>query len=472
MALQKRTKALSTLSRTLLAEGESERADFKRAAEGVNADDLVAFANTDAGGQILVGIEEKTVDNTSIGTVIGCDVSDAAILQILNKAVSCTPPVSVNVFIENVNSKPILRIDVPSSATKPHCTPKGIYCRRDGSRNRPLYPTELLKVFLDTEARAFAERFEVAAERITNDLRKLEVTLDASISNMADQLGWADMQLDDTESKLGAILGYAHRIDEETDDISSRLRSLFRQDNRDDPIRLREYKKFVASLIEAIDQRDDLVRTLASGGKLTLASQEKTPRDLTEDDVQKALDEAMAAVGKKEEELKKYAVECKAPAQCTEAVLNRFAQIVTEGDEVVGGIRRRIEDAHMLGYVTYEGAIVGTAALKKPNPSYRSKVFKDAKSKARPGDYPFEVGWIFLKNEHRKKGQMTRLLKNLMPHTEDHSVFATTRSENEIMREILLQMEFRADGEPYPSTQKPDQTLELFIRPGKQPKQG
>ena len=284
MALQKRTKALSSISRALLAEGESEHADFKRSPDGVNVDDLVSFANTDDGGHILVGVDEQTVQNAQVGVVRGCDVSDASVLQVLNKAVSCIPPISVDIFVENLNAKPILRIAVPSSTTKPHCTPKGVYCRRDGSRNRPLHPAELLNIFLDTEARAFAERFESAAGRIAEDLSNLEETLEGSIQNMANQLGWADSQLSDTDSKLGAILGYVHRLDQQIEGVRSRLRSLFQQDNRDDPVRNREFRKLVDGLVKEISDKKELLSAVTTRGTLTVTGEAKVPRDLSKDD--------------------------------------------------------------------------------------------------------------------------------------------------------------------------------------------
>ncbi len=148
MALQKRSKTISSITRTLLSEGENETVDFKRSPEGIHAEDFVSFANSEAGGQLLIGVDEQTVENAQIGIIRGCDVTDATILSILNKAVSCIPPVSIDIFIENLSTQPILRIVVPSSTTKPHCTPKGIYCRRDGSRNRPLQPTDFSKSFL------------------------------------------------------------------------------------------------------------------------------------------------------------------------------------------------------------------------------------------------------------------------------------------------------------------------------------
>ncbi|TIX43045.1 MAG: ATP-binding protein, partial [Mesorhizobium sp.] len=212
MAIKKRIKNLSKLTRELLAEGESVRSDFKRLPDGISADDLVAFANSEAGGQILAGVDEQVVDKAQIGVVRGCNVNDATVLQVLNKAVSCIPPVSIDIYIENLDDKPILRVEVPPSQTKPHCTPKGVYCRRDGARNRPLHPSELLRLFLDSEASAFAARFEVAAERITDELSNLESSLDSSIRSMSDQLGWADSQLDDTESTLARIQGLVAKL--------------------------------------------------------------------------------------------------------------------------------------------------------------------------------------------------------------------------------------------------------------------
>ena len=182
--------------------------------------------------------------------------------------------------------------------------------------------------------------------------------------------------------------------------------------------------------------------------------------------MQKALDEAVAIV-RRREDLRKYVVECKPPSKFTDAELDRFAAIVTEGGEVADRVRGRIESAYTLGSITYDGTIVGTAALKKPKVSYRAKVFENAKSEANPKEYPFELGWIFLQPNHRKKGQMARLLDQLMPLAKGQNVFATTRSANDLMHEVLLQMDFRVDGEAYSSEQQPDQTLRLFIRPGK-----
>jgi hypothetical protein len=463
MAIKKRIKNLSKLTRELLAEGESVRSDFKRLPDGISADDLVAFANSEAGGSILAGVDEHIVDKAQIGLVRGCDVSDATVLQVLNKAVSCIPPVSIDVYIENLDDKPILRVEVPPSHTKPHCTPKGVYCRRDGARNRPLHPSELLRLFLDSEASVFAARFEVAAERITADLSNLEASLDSSIKSMSDQLGWAEYQLGDTESTLSTIQGLVAKLTTDTDDVNSRLRALFRQDKREDPIRKKARLQYVNRRINEIREDENLFAHVVAGGKLTVKGKQREDSDITDEDAKQLLEIATRHIYETERD-KKYLIVVKAPKACSDAELDQFAAKVADGGEVADGIRQRAKRAFRLGMIVHEDAVVGTAALKKPAASYRTKVFKKAGSQLDPAAYPYELGWIFFDVPHRKKGQMTRLINDLLPAAKGSALFATTRTSNDIMQEMLAQIDFSEDGTEYQSEQNPAETVKLFVR--------
>ena len=462
MASNKRMKGLSPLTRRLLAAGEGDQVDFKKIPDGISQDDLVAFANSEMGGRILVGVDEETVDGAQVGSVRGCDVSDGTILQITNKAVTCIPPVSIEITIENLGAKPILLISIPSSVTKPHCTSRGVYNRRDGARNRPLHPSELLQVFLNTEARAFAERFEAAADRIATDLTSLENSLDKSIKSMADQLGWAESQMYDTESSLDEILRRARSLEQTTADITERVRSIFRQDNRDDPVRKRELNKLANQLVKAIDGREDILEKVKLGGEVEVKKSADLSPELTEEDTRTALKMATDFVRRREEK-KLYQVFCKPPNECEEGELEAFCTIVGEGGEVIDGLKDRVKGAFRLGFIAYKEDIVGTAALKKPKASHRTKVFAKAKSSQAQAEYPYELGWIYLQERHRKKGQMTRLIDELMPLAKGVGLFATTRTTNTIMKEILVQLQFQPDGEEYPSTLQPSENLRLFL---------
>lgn len=443
MALQKRSKTISSITRTLLSEGENETVDFKRSPEGIHAEDFVSFANSEAGGQLLIGVDEQTVENAQIGIIRGCDVTDATILSILNKAVSCIPPVSIDIFTENLSTQPILRIVVPSSTTKPHCTPKGIYCRRDGSRNRPLQPTELLKIFLDAEARAFAERFESAAGRIADDLTNLESSLDKSIQSMADQLGWAEYQLGDTESTLNSILGSVHTLNSATGDVSARLRSLFLQDKREDPIRKREFKKLVAEVVKAIDSRDDLLARVKSGENLSVTADANLSPDLTSNDLKMALEEAVRHVYQREEK-KKYQVFCTPSEKLTAEQKHRLNILISNESSPSESSMSLIDKSRVIGCITYEGVIVGTAMLRKPRLTYRTKIFTQFGSEADPKEYPFELHDLYLESRHRKMGQMTKLLKELLPLAKNSGIFAVPRVTDELSFEVLPQRGFHA----------------------------
>lgn len=296
MGEQKRLKSLSAITRNLIASGEGQLVDFKRAPDGISAEDLVAFANAPEGGTILAGIEEQIIDGMQTGRVIGCDVSDNTILQILNKAIGCFPPVSVDIVLENLNEKPILRISIPASTTKPHCTPKGLYCRRDGSRNRALHPSELLKIFLDTEEQMFATRFKAAADHISESIESLSDSLSETIEEMATQLGWAESNLDDTSNTLGMILSYTKRLSDETDDIATRLRAIFRQDKREDPVRDRELKELTQQLIDQITENKELLSGVLDGKGLSYKLVGKKAAELTEKDGEIALINAVKTI--------------------------------------------------------------------------------------------------------------------------------------------------------------------------------
>lgn len=298
MASQSKSQGLSKVTKAALLSGESETVDFKRTAESITTEDLVAFANR-SGGTIYAGVEELS-DSQGVqrGVAIGCDVSDSAKLQVLNKAVSCIPPVAVELHIENLAASPIIRVVIPASASKPHCTTKGIYCRRDGVRNRPLHPTELLKIYLDQEASAFAERFESTADRVTANLEQLEQTLSESIDSMGSQLGWAEYKLGDTESTIDTILGRVVLTEKAVADVETRLRALFRQDDREDPVRDQVRADFVKSIVDQLLNDKALLKRAAEGASLQISAQGKAAAELNEQEIKSAFHDALLSAQK------------------------------------------------------------------------------------------------------------------------------------------------------------------------------
>ncbi len=440
MTEPKRLETLSAVTRAFLAAGEGQLVDFKRTSDGISADDLVSFANAAEGGTILSGIGEQKVAGAQVGFVVGCDVSDNAILQLLNKAISCLPPVSIDVVIENLSDKPILRVSIPSSPTRPHCTPKGIYCRRDGARNRALHPSELLGIFLETEAQVFAERFESAASHISEEIGTLEETLSNTIRSMSDQLGWAESNIDDASSTMDTILAFTKRVESHTADTADRMRALFRQDSRKDPVRDRELEKLTERLVEQISGDGRLKKAILADTPLSYKLKGRQARELTADDVKVALAKA-ARIIRAEEDRKNYQWTCSSPSDCEERIIDAFVARLTDGRDA-SAVRKEVTRASLLGLVTYKGDVIATGGLRKPSIAKRRSIFDRERASADPKRFTTQLDWVGLHTDHRSKGILTDLITKVLASTNDRPVFTLTDEADELGREIAVQFGF------------------------------
>ncbi len=208
-------KQLSQRTRQLLSGQESLDVDFKATVEAVKQKTLVAFANSPSGGTLLLGVEEYTSsDGLQRGRIVGCAVDDTARLTVQNKALSCNPPVPVEIFVENVSRAPILRVEIPHSLNRPHCTSSGEYCVRADGRNRALLPSELLQLFMDRESEQFVNRFKSAVKKLENQLESLDGELKVGVDRMISDI----MRLDhDTSYILNELHGRSLDIRKESE---------------------------------------------------------------------------------------------------------------------------------------------------------------------------------------------------------------------------------------------------------------
>ena len=170
---------LSEKAEVLLGSQESRLLDFKESVGGLSSDDLVAFANSSAGGTILLGVREcKDTQGRQLAEIVGCEIGDRAKLSILGRAGSCVPPLEVFVIVENSEGrKPFLRVEIPSGPKKPYCTSGGTYKIRGDARNNPLTPERLLALFMDAENAQFINRFSQATHDLEEGLGELKIRL-------------------------------------------------------------------------------------------------------------------------------------------------------------------------------------------------------------------------------------------------------------------------------------------------------
>lgn len=162
--------------------------EFKESLSGLDPEDLIAFANSEQGGTILIGVAELRDGSRRRGKVIGCAVGDMEKRKILDKAQSCTPPVDVTVLVENAGSVPFYRIEVPAGKHRPYCTGSGTYKTRGDGQNQALYPQLLLSVFLKAESGVFLQRFRKATKVFEAQLKALSSTTTETLVDLRDQV--------------------------------------------------------------------------------------------------------------------------------------------------------------------------------------------------------------------------------------------------------------------------------------------
>lgn len=215
MALKREYKRLSRRTRLLLNQAEGRDVDFKVSPVGVKHKTLIAFANSVSGGAILVGVEEYTSsDGVQRGRIVGCDVSDAARLQIQNKALSSVPPINIQIVTENLSHRPILRVEVPSGPHKPYCSQAGEYAIRSDNRNRALQPDELLQLFMERESEQFLSRFKTAVGKLEVQVSSMDSELRHGVDQMLDDMHRLDR---DTTFILNELYGRSRAMHVETE---------------------------------------------------------------------------------------------------------------------------------------------------------------------------------------------------------------------------------------------------------------
>src|SRR5262249_32811883 len=96
---------LSPRAKELLGRPEGVDVDWKRDNK-LDPEDLVAFANSTDGGAILLGVEEGDRTGRQAARICGCRIGDGAVLEVMNKAKDCLPPIEVHVYTENLADKP------------------------------------------------------------------------------------------------------------------------------------------------------------------------------------------------------------------------------------------------------------------------------------------------------------------------------------------------------------------------------
>jgi GNAT superfamily N-acetyltransferase len=151
------------------------------------------------------------------------------------------------------------------------------------------------------------------------------------------------------------------------------------------------------------------------------------------------------------------------PSDCTPEALADFENLITKyGTVDPEGLTQRIRDASRLLFLRESnGQLAGVGALKRPQLSYRRKVFTKARATAPPDEYRVELGWVAVAKSHRGRGLSRRIIGQLINLAQNKNLFATTRADARAMR-FAADHRFKPAGYPYPSGRGYD--LVLYLR--------
>jgi len=200
-------QGLTQRTRKLLAGNESLFVDFKRDTNGVKSSDFVAFANAENGGTLLIGIDEYTDDSgLQRGKIVGCHIDDNARLALVNKALECKPSIEIDLSVENIKRQPIIRIDILANQKRPFCNSRGEYTIRADGRNRALFPSELLEIFLESETERFFNRFQKVALELEKHVKNINQVLDQDLGQVNSRITWFESQLHTAFSRIGQLM--------------------------------------------------------------------------------------------------------------------------------------------------------------------------------------------------------------------------------------------------------------------------
>ena len=142
----------------------------------------------------------------------------------------------------------------------------------------------------------------------------------------------------------------------------------------------------------------------------------------------------------------------KAPFECKDAEIAAFTALVTEGGKVdVAGLEERVNAAALLGFVYKGKELIGTAAVKNPLDTYREQVANQANTELPKNQFPYEIGWIFVKPEFRNQAilQKLQMLLSNKAFALHRGMFATTKEINKANIKYLEDSRFKKAGDTW-----------------------
>ena len=304
MTKQSTYQGISKRAQALLSLGEDKSVDYKEKVKGLHAEDLVAFANSANGGAILIGVRESEHPNgTQKGEPVGHAIDDDTRLQIMGKALSCSPPIQIEIYVENLDHLPFYRVEIPSGTHKPYSTNSGTYKIREDGRNNPLHPEPLLKMFLERESEEFRHRFSEATNKLESrmsealaSVNSLEQVISTKIEEIGSSLGWAEYKAGDAADTIETVKAQVSSLASENRKQTQRLRAIARKVEANDPIKQKAEKEVAEYLLEKIKENPNVLEAVKKGESLSVSLSGDAAGELDQDDLNRLFGEVVEKI--------------------------------------------------------------------------------------------------------------------------------------------------------------------------------
>lgn len=169
-------------TRALLENPETREIEYKQSIAGLDASDMVAFANAN-GGTILIGVQEiEDESGRQRGEIVGQRGSFDDNRNAMNSmASSCRPPLNITIVREQDGDKFIYRVDIEKHSSGLCCTSGGRYVRREDGSKKAIDPTTITAIVLEKESTKFIQQLEESGRAFVEELSSGQESLNIQI---------------------------------------------------------------------------------------------------------------------------------------------------------------------------------------------------------------------------------------------------------------------------------------------------
>ncbi len=149
------------------------------------------------------------------------------------------------------------------------------------------------------------------------------------------------------------------------------------------------------------------------------------------------------------EELEEPTFVIKAPSECSEEELSNFEQLVLEAKQVnPENLTQKIQECLLLAFCYSGDKLIGIRAIKRKPKEQIVEIFKKAGISTNVPLPELEIGYAYIRPEHRGKKYASLLLDQILEKVEGEYLFATTGKDQ--VRGYLASRGFETIGNPYP----------------------